>query len=119
LKPLITQESGQYALTEIGKIALLLMNRIDQSQLIKTGRRKFLYANIVTQICWIIILFVIPQQLSSYLNIPLPTLIFIIVLLNVIAQVNFQVMWRLYGRSPDYSKAIATNIGNQGDKIEN
>src|SRR4030042_6639198 len=41
LKPLIEQKSGQYILTEIGSIALLLMNRIDQSHTINKAKRQF------------------------------------------------------------------------------
>ena len=96
LKPLIEQQSGEYILTDIGKIALLLMQRIDQSHTIREGKRRFIYANVVTTICWVLAQIIISNLIAPYVDVP--TNVLVVVVIVIIAQVNYQLIWRLYGK---------------------
>ncbi len=96
LKPLLDQQSGEYNLTDIGEIALLLMQRIDQSHVIKQGKRAFIYANVITTICWILAQIIISNLIAPYVDIP--TNVLVVIVIVVIAQINYQVIWKLYGK---------------------
>lgn len=91
---LIYQDESVYYLTDVGMGAYLLLNRIDDTAQNKKGKKHFLMANIGTIICWTIIMFAVPFLIQSQLETPL--LITIIILLNVVAQINFQISWQLW-----------------------
>jgi DNA-binding transcriptional ArsR family regulator len=107
LRYLLKQEKNLYKLTEIGKSALHLMDKIDQSDRFKRNKKKFLWANIVTIICWASMQFFIPFSLSNY---PVENvLIYIIVCMNVIPQINYVIIFNLWGRTWKTSKKKADN----------
>ena len=94
---LVDQKNTQHFLTEIGNAALLLMDRIDQSKRISLGKNRFLLANIATILCWIAIEILIPFIIA-----PVTTeaiYISITIALNVCAQINFFIIWTLWGSS--------------------
>jgi DNA-binding transcriptional ArsR family regulator len=97
LNSMLTQQGENYILTDIGQTALLLMDKIDQSDRLKAWKRNMLKSNIWTQVSWILILFLVPFLISNYYS--STTLVWVFVLINVIAQINFQVMWRMFGIS--------------------
>jgi DNA-binding transcriptional ArsR family regulator len=97
LKLLIDQEEQHYKLTEIGTAALNLIGKIDQSAKLKKFKRHFLYANIATIACWtsmqIIVSYLIGAQLSR------TDAITMVILFQVFAQLNYQIVFQLWGRS--------------------
>ena len=97
LKYLIRQDEGLYILTDVGMSALKLMDHIDQSDRFKNMKRKFVIANITTILCWTITLFFVPFSIRY--DITVKKMIFMVITLNIIAQINFQTIWQLWGRS--------------------
>ena len=97
LKLILKQDKNLYFLTDVGIAALNLIDRIDQSERMKKGKRRFFIANWVTVICWSIIMFLIPFSVRFSLNVG--ELIFLSVSLNLVGQINFQVNWQLFGRT--------------------
>lgn len=97
LKYLIDQSENEYYLTDVGIEAYNLLNRITESTLYKKGKKSFMIANIITIVCWTLILFLVPFLISTGLEKSLR--VTIIILLNVVAQINFQLSWQLWGRS--------------------
>lgn len=97
LEVLLKQEKNLYGLTEIGVAALNLMDHIDQSDRLRNSKRKFVIANIVTIVCWTIILFFIPFFIATSLDVR--TRIVISIVLNGVAQINFQIIWNLWAAS--------------------
>ena len=95
LKHLINQKSDHYFLTDIGRVALLLMDRIDQSKRLRKGKKTFLYANIITIVCWTLVAFLIPNLIALFISVSL--LIIIIIVINVVIQINSFLIWRLWG----------------------
>lgn len=109
LNSMLTQQGENYILTDIGQTALLLMDKIDQSDRLKAWKRNILKSNIWTQVSWMIIMILVPFLISNYYS-PI-TLIWVVVLINVIAQVNFQVIWRMFGKS--YNPGKKQKKGNK------
>ncbi len=101
LRLLITQKNNLYCLTDIGKTALLLMDKIDQSQRLKTWKRNIMWSNIITIVCWTLVMFLVPFIIKS--DIELNKMITIVILLNLIAQINFQSSWWFWGKSWNYN----------------
>ncbi|OLS13575.1 MAG: regulatory protein ArsR [Promethearchaeota archaeon CR_4] len=97
LKPLIEQKSGQYILTEIGSIALLLMNRIDQSHTINKAKRQFIYANLITTFCWVAMQIIVANLISPFVDVSL--VVTVVVVIVLISQINYEIIWRLYATS--------------------
>ena len=97
LKFILKQDNNLYYLSDVGIAALLLIDRIDQSERLKKGKRRFFIANWVTVVCWAIIMFLIPFSIKDSLDVG--ELIFLSVSLNLIGQINFQVNWQLFGRT--------------------
>jgi DNA-binding transcriptional ArsR family regulator len=111
LKFLVDQKATQYSLTEIGQAALLLMDRIDQSNRFKSIKRKFRVANILTIVCWAIIGIVIPFIVAPY--VPDSIRITVVVLLNIFTQINSIMIWFLWG----YSTKSITTTNNAPEPI--
>jgi DNA-binding transcriptional ArsR family regulator len=117
LKPLIDQQSGEYILTDVGKIALLLMNRIDQSHTLKKAKRGFIYANFITTICWVVMQVIISNMIAPYVDIP--TNVLVVTVIVIIAQINYQIIWRLYGTSWGITRRRTPNRTATEQKNEN
>jgi len=97
LSGLIVQDNGQYKLTEIGNAAVLLMNKIDQSEAIQKRKKKFMWTNITSTI--FLIFFIIIVSIIIRGIIPENYVIWILLILNILAQTNQQVIWYLYRKS--------------------
>jgi DNA-binding transcriptional ArsR family regulator len=97
LSGLIVQDDGQYKLTEIGNATVLLMNKIDQSEAIQKRKKKFMWANIASTI--FLIFFIITVSIMIRGIIPENYVIWILLSLNIVAQINQQVIWYLYRKS--------------------
>lgn len=104
LKLLVTQKDETYLLTDIGQTALLLMDKIDQSDRLKNWKRNIRNANIITIICWAVVQFVVPLIVGNfYVEHSVQTLVVIVIILNVVPQINFQFIWRLWAKSWVYN----------------
>lgn len=97
LKFILNQDRNLYYLTEVGIAALNLIDRIDQSERAKKGKRRFYIANWVTVFCWAVIMFAIPFFLRNTLN--MNEQIFLAIILNLMGQINFQINWMMYGHT--------------------
>lgn len=97
LKVLIDQKENNYYLTDIGDAALILINKIDQSERFNKGKKKIMYANIVTTICWIFTQVSVSNIISPYVD--NSVLIPVILILNIVPQINYLVIWNLWGRT--------------------
>jgi DNA-binding transcriptional ArsR family regulator len=97
LKQLIELKDSSYFLTEIGQTALILMDKIDQSDRLKNWKKNIMWSNIATIICWTFVMFTVPFMLGN--NFSQSTLITVIIILNVVAQINFQLIWRFWAKS--------------------
>jgi len=73
------------------------MNRIDQSHTIKKGKRQFIYANVITTICWVSMQIIVANLISPYVDFPLVFLVVVVIVL--ISQINYQLIWKLYSTS--------------------
>ncbi|MHA1264322.1 MAG: DUF7347 domain-containing protein [Candidatus Helarchaeota archaeon] len=92
-QPLLKQEKNAYLLSDIGEASLLLLTKTDQSIKISRYRKNFLYAYIVTVVCWITAETIIP--LILYPNIEHPTFLAYIIVINVLSIVNWIILWTL------------------------
>jgi DNA-binding HxlR family transcriptional regulator len=109
LRGLIVQDDGQYYLTEIGNAAVLLMNKIDQSDAIQKRKKKFMWANITSTL--FLIFFIITVSIMIGGIIPENYVILILLILNILAQINQQVIWYLYRKSyslPSWRSQLAS-----------
>ncbi len=97
LQPLITQEKQKfYKLSEIGTAALLLLTKTDQSIKISKYRRNFLYAYIITVVCWTLAETLVPIILGP--ETPVIKFAFVQIIITAISVVNFIVIWQLRKR---------------------
>ena len=83
---LITQVEGKYSLTKIGIAALNLLSKVDQGTKIKWYQRKFMYAYVITVLCWIAVETLVP--LSYYAPIGVWSYGVIMIVINVTAVIN-------------------------------
>lgn len=97
LKMLVDQKENNYFLTDIGEAALILINKIDQSERFNKGKKKIMYANIVTTICWVFTQVSVSNIISPYVE--MSVLIPVILILNIVPQINYLVIWNLWGRT--------------------
>ncbi len=97
LQALILQEEGKYSLSDVGAAALNLLLKVDQGARIKKSKRHFLYAYIVTALCWITVQTLIPM---AYWNAPYGVTSFTIieVIMNAVPVVNYIVIWNFRKR---------------------
>jgi predicted transcriptional regulator len=56
----LIQKKSKYTFSDIGKAALLLLTKADQSIKMSRYKRNFWFAQIITAVCWIIAGFSIP-----------------------------------------------------------
>ncbi|NVM53832.1 MAG: helix-turn-helix transcriptional regulator [Candidatus Helarchaeota archaeon] len=93
LQPLLTQKENKYKLSEIGEAAFLLLTKTDQSITISKYRRHFLYAYVITVVCWVSASALIPLIVFSNLGNWISPLIQVII--SGISGVNYLTIWRL------------------------
>lgn len=101
LKLLLTQNGDTYILTDIGQTALLLMDKIDQSDRLKNWKKNIMLANIITSLCWVFVQIFVPVTLSSGFN--STNQIIVLVILNIVPQIAYQVSWRMWAKSWNYN----------------
>ncbi len=96
LQPLIPVDEGKYRLSEIGEAAYRLLQKVDQDARTARYKRKFLYAYIITTICWALANILIPFFLLAPWGAWKTGSV--IVLLNLISAVNTIIIGILRGR---------------------
>jgi DNA-binding HxlR family transcriptional regulator len=93
LNPLIIQKESKYYLSEIGRASYNLLEKIDQSERIQKGKKRFLDAYFTTVICWISASTIIPL---IYLYAPLDFLIPMVqIIIFIISTINYVIIWKL------------------------
>lgn len=93
----VVQKKSKYTFSEIGRAALFLLTKTDQSIKISRYRRNFFYAYIITLFCWIAaeiftplaFWFVSPKTLSNLI---------IQIIINGVCTINLIVLGLLKGR---------------------
>ena len=60
MNPFVIQKKSKYSFSEIGRAALFLLTKTDQSIKISRYRRYFMYIYLVRYACWVIIGFIAP-----------------------------------------------------------
>ncbi len=101
LEYLLKKSNELYELTEIGRAALLLICKIDQSKGITKSKKIFGYANYVTMTCWIIIMIIIPILIGHY---PKEVILWpVIIIINIMGQINFFINGRLWKSISNYT----------------
>ncbi len=96
LQSLITQKENKYKLTDVGEAAFLLLTKTDQSIKLSKYRRNFLYAYIITVICWISAETIVPLIIGTYGAFKLTWAVQIVI--NAMAVINMIVIWQLRRR---------------------
>lgn len=96
MSQLLELKDNIYTLNEIGNAAYLLLEKIDQSDRVKKGKKQFNIAYIITVVCWIISQFIIPPLL--FLTSGNIQYISIMITLNVLAIINYASIWKLKNR---------------------
>ena len=97
MKQLIIQKNSKYSFSDIGRAALLLLTKTDQSIKMSRYKRNFVYAYIITLFCWVAaeiftplaFWFVSPKELSNLI---------IQITINVICSINLIILGLLRGR---------------------
>ncbi len=104
MKPFVVQKKSKYTFSEIGKAALYLLTKTDQSIKMSRYRRYFIYAQIVTNICWVIAGILIPTIIGTIASIELSRasidlIMWIIIIgINIISVINMSVIGILKGQ---------------------
>jgi DNA-binding transcriptional ArsR family regulator len=96
MSQLLELKDNIYTLNEIGNAAYLLLEKIDQSDRVKKGKKQFNKAYIITVVCWILSQFIIPPLL--FLTSGNIQYISIMITLNVLAIINYASIWKLKNR---------------------
>ncbi|MEX2681690.1 MAG: hypothetical protein Q6373_008820 [Candidatus Sigynarchaeota archaeon] len=96
LNPLLVQKEGSYALSGIGIAAYKLLVHTSDAARVARGKRRFLYAYIMTVACWITAESIIPF-LIDYSGGQVKYIIYQIVI-NATAITNYIVIWLLWKR---------------------
>ena len=97
LNGMVEQFEGLYNLTEIGNAAVSLMDKIDQSEAIQKRKKKFMWANLASTL--FLISFIIAISIIIRKVIPENNVIWLLVILFILAQINQQVIWYLFRKS--------------------
>jgi len=97
MKPFVIQKKSKYTFSEIGKAALFLLTKTDQSIKMSRYKRNFRYVFYVTYICWVIMGILIPIIINYSSSINLSIHI-IEITLNVIAIINMSIIGILKSR---------------------
>ncbi len=91
LSPLLAQKEGNYSLSSIGVAAYKLLIQTSDAGRVALGKRRFLYAYIITVVCWIvaetIFPFFVKQEVFTYIAFQ--------IIINTIAIINWMVIWWL------------------------
>jgi len=93
----IIQKNSKYSFSDIGRAALLLLTKTDHSIKMSRYRRNFVYAYVITLLCWVVaeiftplaFWFVSPKQLS---------ILIIQITINVICTINLIILGFLRNR---------------------
>ena len=93
LQPLIRQKENKYELSDIGEAAFNLLSKTDESVRISRYKRKFLYAYIVTVICWISASTIIPFIITA--DFGFWTVLYVVIIITIISTINEIIIWRL------------------------
>ncbi len=97
MKPFVIQKKSKYSFSEIGKAALYLLTKTDQSITMSKYKRYFWYIYFVTWICYFIIGIIMPLTIVHIPSIDDSIFIFEI-LLNVVGVINMSVIGFLKSR---------------------
>ena len=97
MKQFIIQKNSKYSFSDIGRAALYLLTKTDQSIKMSRYKRNFNYAYVITLLCWVTaeiltplaFWFVSPKDLSN---------IIIQITINVICAINLIILGLLKGR---------------------
>ena len=97
MKQFIIQRNSKYSFSDIGRAALYLLTKTDQSIKMSRYKRNFIYAYVITLLCWVAaeiltslaFWFVSPKELSN---------IIIQITINVICAINLIILGLLKGR---------------------
>ena len=97
MKQFIIQKNTKYSFSDIGRAALLLLTKTDQSIKMSRYKRNFVYAYVITLLCWIAaeiltplaFWFISPKSLSNLV---------ILITINVICTINLIVLGLLRSR---------------------
>ncbi|MFW9773404.1 MAG: winged helix-turn-helix domain-containing protein [Promethearchaeota archaeon] len=97
MKQFIIQKNTKYSFSDIGRAALLLLTKTDQSIKMSRYRRNFVYAYVITLLCWIAaeiltplaFWFISPKTLSNLI---------IQITINVICTINLIILGQLKSR---------------------
>jgi DNA-binding transcriptional ArsR family regulator len=104
MKPFVVQKKSKYSFSEIGRAASFLLTKTDQSIKISRYRRNFVYAQIITNVCWVIAGILIPTIVGTIVSIELSRasidlIIWIIIIwINIISVINMSLMGFLKSR---------------------
>jgi len=97
MNPFVIQKKSKYSFSEIGRAALFLLTKTDQSIKMSRYKRYFLYVYLVSYACWVIIGIIAPLITLYSPSIDLSIIIFQIAL-QFIAVVNMSVIGFLKSR---------------------
>ncbi|MFX1268911.1 MAG: winged helix-turn-helix domain-containing protein [Promethearchaeota archaeon] len=97
MKPFVIQKKSKYSFSEIGKAALYLLTKTDQSITMSKYKRYFWYIYFVTWICYFVIGAIMPLTILYIPSIDDSIFIFEI-LLNVVGVINMSVIGFLKSR---------------------
>ncbi|MFX1496495.1 MAG: winged helix-turn-helix domain-containing protein [Promethearchaeota archaeon] len=97
MRSFVTQKKSKYTLSEIGRAALYLLTKTDQSMTMSKYRRYFWYIYFVTWICYIVIGIIMPLTIG-YFPSEFFSIITFEILLNVIGVINMSVIGFLKSR---------------------
>jgi DNA-binding transcriptional ArsR family regulator len=93
LSPMLVQKEGNYSLSGMGMAAYKLLVHTSDAGRVALGKRRFLYAYIITVVCWVTAESIIPLLINpgvNYVN-------FIIyeIVINATAITNYMMIWWL------------------------
>lgn len=97
MKPFVIQKKSKYSFSKIGRAALFLLTKTDQSIKMSKYKRNFRYVYFLTYLCWVIIGILIPITIKLIASIDLSILILEIAI-NVIGFINMSVIGILKSR---------------------
>jgi len=93
----VVQKKSKYTFSEIGRAALFLLTKTDQSIKMSKYKRNFRYVYYLTYICWVFMGFFVPILIINSASIDFSILIYEIVL-NIVAFINMSVIGFLKSR---------------------
>lgn len=97
MKSFVIQKKSKYTLSEIGRAALYLLTKTDQSITMSKYKRYFWYIYFVTWTCYIVIGIIMPFTIQ-YIPLEFFSILSFEILLNVVGVVNMSVIGFLKSR---------------------